>query len=109
MRILLWLALACAVGCQSSDVSRRLGASCTKNSDCDSRCMPPSNDWPGGFCTIACDSDAACGDNAHCINESGGVCAFACATNGDCTFLGTGYTCQMVDGIGGKVSVCHGG
>jgi len=103
------LALACAAGCQSSDVSRRLGASCTKNADCDSRCMAPSPDWPGGFCTIACDSDATCGDGAHCINEAGGVCAFACTTNADCTFLGAGYTCKMIDGIGGKVSVCHGG
>jgi hypothetical protein len=110
VRIALALALVFVLGCQSSDVSRRLGAACTMNSDCDSRCLGPGAGWPNGFCTVPCDTDAACGDNARCIAETGGVCAFPCAANADCTFLGAGYTCQQVDArSGGKVMVCHGG
>jgi hypothetical protein len=107
---LAWIVLF-ALGCQSSNVSRQLGARCDMNSECDSRCLMPGGDWPGGFCTVACDSAAACPDGASCISESGGVCAFACGGVADCAFLGTGYSCKQVDAQGGgvKVTVCHGG
>jgi len=106
--VLLAIAL---VACQSSDVSRQLGARCDLASDCDQRCLAPGNDWPGGFCTITCDTDQGCPSDALCIDEQGGVCAFACNADTNCAFLGTGYTCKAVDrhGGGNKVMVCRGG
>lgn len=103
------LALACLAACQSSDVSRSLGARCDTNADCDQKCLA-SADYPGGFCTTVCDNDNACSSDALCASESGGVCLFKCTLDPDCAFLGAGYTCQMVDAnVGGaKVLACRG-
>jgi hypothetical protein len=104
------IALALA-GCQNLDVSRSVGARCDQAADCAERCLVPSGDWPGGFCTVTCDTKANCPDGSTCIDEQGGVCAFSCVGDGDCTFLGSGYTCKAVDshGAGVKVMVCRGG
>ncbi|MBV8758151.1 MAG: hypothetical protein JO257_12770 [Deltaproteobacteria bacterium] len=109
MRIAM-LALLLA-GCQNLDVSRTLGARCDKTAECNERCLVPSGDWPGGFCTVTCDSAANCPTDSTCIDEQGGVCAFSCVGDADCAFLGTGYTCKSVDshGAGAKVMVCRGG
>ena len=111
MRIaLVLLALA---GCQSSDVSRSIGARCDLSSECDERCLGPDpTSWPGGFCTLTCDTDQKCGDRAVCIQEAGGgVCAFSCASDPDCAFLGTSYGCKSLDPHTGgrKVMACRGG
>lgn len=105
----LLLAAALLAACQSDDVSRRIGARCDVTSDCGQKCLVPSGSWPGGFCTVACTTDDDCGGSARCIDEDGGVCAFGCVANPDCTFLGDGYTCMEVDAHGAKVSVCRGG
>ncbi len=109
MRIaILLLAL---VGCQSSDVSRSLGARCDLNSDCDQKCLGPDGDWPGGFCTTVCDTNDQCGGGGVCIEEQGGgLCAFSCSVDDQCLFLGSGYTCMAVDGHTGgrKVMACRG-
>ncbi|HUS32955.1 MAG TPA: hypothetical protein VMZ53_30845 [Kofleriaceae bacterium] len=105
-------ALAVLAGCQSSDVSRGVGARCDQSSECDERCLLPSADWPGGFCTISCDSDADCPGDAACVDEDGSaICAFTCVTDPGCTFLGQGYVCKERDahGVAGKASVCRGG
>ena len=109
MRIALLLVLLAA--CQSSDVSRTLGARCDRNADCAQKCLVPGMDWPGGFCTTVCQTDGDCGDGSHCIAESGGVCAFACSGDADCKFLGDTYRCEQVDAAGGppQVKVCRGG
>lgn len=107
------LALAAIAGCQSSDVSRELGARCDRNSECDERCLAPSPEWPGGFCTISCDVNADCPSGSACVDEGGnGVCAFTCATDAGCVFLNVGYACKERDTHatgGGKVNVCRGG
>ena len=98
--------------CSSSDVSRELGARCDVAAECDERCLAPSTDWPGGFCTITCDNDADCPTEAACIDEGGndGVCAFICASDPGCVFLGAGYECHERDvhGLPVKVMVCRG-
>jgi len=106
--VLIALALA---ACQNLDVSRSVGARCDMATDCNERCLTPSGAWPGGFCTVTCDTAASCPESSTCIDEQGGVCAFSCVGDGDCTFLGTGYTCKAVDshGAGAKVMVCRGG
>ncbi len=104
---LVWLGL-CA--CQSSDVSRAVGAECNTSDECDVECLGPSSSWPDGFCTVLCDDDTGCPSNARCVEENGGVCAFQCAGDTDCAFLGTAYLCQQEDSHGGgaKVMVCRG-
>jgi hypothetical protein len=106
------VALALLAACQSSDVSREVGARCDRSSECDEQCLTPSNDWPGGFCTISCDSDASCPADTACVDEGGGTaCVYTCATDPGCAFLGPGYLCKERDhhGDGGKVNVCRGG
>ena len=108
MRFVLVLGLWTA--CQSSDVSRAVGARCDSNADCDQKCETPSNAWPGGFCTVLCDTDANCPENTRCVDEAGGICAFTCAADPECAFLGAGYMCKQVDSHGGgtKVNACRG-
>lgn len=111
MRIaMITLALALAA-CQSSDVSRELGARCDVAAECDERCLGPSMEWPGGFCSITCDTDNDCPLDAKCIDESGGgVCAYSCLGDPGCYFLGADYECHERDahGAGMKVMVCRG-
>lgn len=105
------VAIACAlVACQSSDVSRELGARCDTSAECDDRCLGPSADWPGGFCSFRCETDSDCPSDAACLEEEGGVCAFTCTMDVNCAFLGTGYGCKERDARGGagKRFVCRG-
>jgi hypothetical protein len=104
------LVLALAA-CQSSDVSRSIGARCDLSAECDQKCLGPDGNWPGGFCTLICDTNEVCGGGAVCIQEQGGgVCAFSCAGDSDCAFLGA-YACKAIDGHTGglKVMACRGG
>jgi hypothetical protein len=106
------LALTALAACQDSDVSRAVGARCERSSDCDDRCLGPSGDWPGGFCTLDCDSDSDCPPDARCVREDdSGICAYACFTDPGCVFLGNGYTCKERDSVRDaaiKVTVCRG-
>lgn len=108
--IVAWLVAGALAGCQSSDVSRELGARCDRTADCDSRCLLPSVDYPGGFCTLACNTASECPDGSTCADNDGGVCLFQCTGNSECTFLGPGWTCKQVDARGGQttVMVCRG-
>jgi len=106
------VALVLGAGCNDSLVSRSVGARCDRTIECDDRCLAPSEEWPGGFCTIDCDSDNDCPEDTMCIKEGdGGVCAYFCRDDRDCIFLG-GYLCKERDAqpeTAGKVNVCRGG
>jgi hypothetical protein len=101
-----WLA-----ACQHSDVSREVGARCELSAECDDRCLPPSSNYPGGFCTLACSDRSECPSETTCADREGGVCLFECAGDPDCAFLGAGWQCRVDDLRGGgiKVMVCRGG
>ncbi|TMQ04160.1 MAG: hypothetical protein E6J90_52145 [Deltaproteobacteria bacterium] len=104
--------IACgALACQSSDVSRQVGARCDRSSECAERCLFPGADYPGGFCTIGCTGRTDCPSGTTCADREGGVCLFECASDASCAFLGTGWGCKSVDLRGGgiKVMVCAGG
>lgn len=102
--------LVLVAGCGGSDVSRELGARCDDSSECDDRCLLPEDDWPGGLCTVMCDDDTDCPDEADCADEEGGVCLFTCDEVEDCRFLGLGWTCQTLPAhpSGEGVRVCVG-
>jgi hypothetical protein len=100
------------MACQSSDVSRQVGARCEESAECDQRCLGPSGDFPGGFCTIACDHSSDCPDNGACVDDSGGACLIRCLIDTDCQFLGTGWACKTENERGNAdvmVTVCRGG
>ncbi len=89
------LALVVLLGaCQSSDVSRELGAECTTPKDCDAVCATGAA-WPDGMCTSSCTTDADCPDETACVADQGGICAYKCSTDENCAFLGTSWSCKM--------------
>lgn len=100
---------AALAACQSSDVSRDLGARCDKRSECNELCASGTA-YPGGFCTELCATRDDCPSGATCADRENGICLFECARDSDCAFLGAGWGCQAVDLRGGgiKVMVCSG-
>ena len=90
-------------GCQSSDVSRELGAECTTDKDCDGVCAT-GGAWPDGMCTLSCSNDMDCPSETACISEMGGICAYRCTVDALCEFLGPAYACKSE----GQVMVCRG-
>lgn len=85
-----WSGAGCGV---DADVSRTLGARCDRSAECDDRCLPPGEDFPGGFCSVSCESSGDCPSGASCTATEAGVCLFDCAGDADCAFLGAGWRC----------------
>lgn len=110
MRSAILAAVAALVACQDSDVSREVGARCDDSGECDERCLTAAADYPGGFCTIACNDRSECPHATTCADREGGVCLFECTLDADCAFLGAGWQCGAADLRGGgiKVMVCRG-
>jgi hypothetical protein len=86
--------LGALIACGGADVSRLLGAQCDVTAECDDRCLAPGNDYPDGFCTLDCSSNAECPEDSDCVDLEGGVCLFTCNVAEDCVFLGPGWTCR---------------
>jgi hypothetical protein len=100
----LWIA-----ACGENDVSRMIGARCDDSDECDGRCLTPDDSAPGGFCTLPCDDDSDCPDDAACVEAEGGVCLFTCRSEAGCSFLGAGWSCLESDRRPeGTVMVCRG-
>ena len=61
------------------------------------------------MCTLSCANDNDCPAGSRCIDESGGVCIYACVDPRDCAPFGAGYTCVARDlrGSGGQALVCR--
>jgi len=110
MRLLV-LMLVVLGGCGGhglGDTDDTVGNACTRDSDCDERCLPPSGDYPAGFCTLNCIDDRDCPGDTFCVASDGGVCLFICP-DFRCSDLGPGWECKEVDhASGGKVDVCRG-
>ena len=102
--------MALVAACQDSAVSREVGARCNRSTECDERCLTSDTDYPGGFCTIACNDRSECPTHTTCADREGGVCLFECDADRDCAFLGSGWQCTDADLRGGgiKVMVCRG-
>jgi hypothetical protein len=104
-----WALLYLLTACGEHDVTRMIGARCDDADECDQRCLRSGDDFPGGFCTLACDSDGDCPDGSTCVAEDGGICLFTCSGDPSCSFLGTGWSCVEREGQPeGTVRVCRG-
>ncbi len=90
------------LGCGKSDVSRTLGARCESERECDDLCLT-GDDFPDGFCSVSCDSDDDCPDDARCVRHQGGRCLFACDRDEDCEFLGDKWECKDESNASGQV------
>ena len=109
-----YLVILCALfvtacgGHDNGDIDPIVGAACSNDRDCDSRCYL-GGDFPGGFCSMSCETDNDCPNDTYCMAEAGGVCMFACPAF-DCSRLGGGWQCHDRDRQnGGKTNVCSGG
>lgn len=112
MRSLRGLALAASmlwvVGCGNGGVGTDgdvVGGACDAAGGCagGSFCIV-EGDFPGGTCSIMCDSQADCPSGSACVTENGGVCLLACESNGDCR---EGYACEEKSAPGdGHAFVC---
>jgi hypothetical protein len=106
--VTLALLLGACGGHDTGDIDEVIGAACTSDRDCDTRCYL-DNDLPGGFCSVSCQSDNDCPDDALCMETNGGMCMFACPAF-DCTRLGAGWKCGDRSRLsGGDANVCTGG
>jgi hypothetical protein len=102
------LFLAACGGHSEGQIDNVIGSPCASDRDCDSRCYIDTGDFPGGFCSISCQTDNDCPGDTYCMSKSGGVCLFACPAF-DCSRLGTGWGCHDEDRKnGGKQQVCIG-
>jgi hypothetical protein len=105
--ILCALVVGACGGHDTGDIDDVIGAACSTDRDCESRCYS-GGDFPGGFCSLPCASDNDCPGDTYCMSESGGVCMFACPVF-DCSRLGPGWECRDENRLnGGNVSVCSG-
>jgi len=96
-----------ACGHGDGDIDETIGATCKDDRDCDQNCVM-GGDFPGGFCSLNCDTDNACPDDSFCMEAEGGICQFACPAF-DCDRLGPGWECKSKKRRnGGETSVCSG-
>lgn len=94
-------------GHDTGEIDNVIGAPCTSDRDCDSRCYI-GGDFPGGICSQSCQTDNDCPSDTFCMAKAGGVCLFACPAF-DCSRLGQGWGCHDEDRMGGgKQNVCIG-
>ena len=108
MRILLLTLLVACAGHGSGSIDEVIGAACASDRDCANRCYTDPQDFPGGFCSRSCTSDADCPSDTVCATKAGGVCLFTCPPM-DCTTLGAHWHCSDQDVVGGgKAAVCNG-
>ena len=105
--VILTALLVAACGHDEGDIDDVVGAACSSDRQCDTRCFI-GGDFPGGFCSLSCATDNDCPGDTYCMQEAGGVCMFACPAF-DCQRLGPGWSCHDRDRLnGGKINVCSG-
>ncbi len=111
-----WILGLGIAACADLDVSRSIGARCDLSGECNERCLAPAADYPGGFCSISCDTAIDCAtSDTTCVDDEGGVCLFQCNADANCAFLGAGWRCVERDARGAvtgedtQVKVCRGG
>ncbi len=68
-----------------------VGGPCTTNGDCANVCQG-GGDFPGGTCTLFCNTDDDCPPDTACIGKDNvGLCLLTCSVPADCR---PGYSCE---------------
>ena len=106
------LGLLLFLGCGHDTVGPHgdlVGGACVSDRDCQATCITGSSHYPGGMCTVPCDSDLDCPPDTVCVDDDGGVCAVWCGDLGDCAGFGGAFTCNSVGRKGGSgdTQVCR--
>ncbi|HME91242.1 MAG TPA: hypothetical protein VKE49_07450 [Myxococcaceae bacterium] len=92
-----------SVGPNGHDV----GALCSTDQDCSSRCTH-NGDFGTGMCTKPCASDRDCPSGSVCISSDNGMCAVACQNDNECSGFGRAFICGSKSRISGGTSlVCR--
>jgi len=89
---------ACAVDCSGderpppvSPAGDVVGGPCSAPEHCVERLCLTSGNFPGGTCSVACESDLDCPSGTWCIDTDSGVCLLACTHPSQCR---AGYDCS---------------
>ena len=62
-----------------------VGPACEKERDCNDISFCLQGDlYPGGICTMFCDSITGCTPDSWCVSLQGGVCLPECTSDADC-------------------------
>jgi hypothetical protein len=106
------LALACSSSTPPAAGSVDIvGASCKTDADCPSSWCVHDRNYPGGMCSVHCQSDADCLMGTVCVQDAGGMCALPCTTTEACMNVANGnYVCSLTaaKGKSGTLYVCRG-
>lgn len=85
---------------------RLVGGGCVVHQDCagGSVCLTDS-DFPGGMCTIYCDTSLQCPEGTACVDKKSGLCLPLCRAHVECR---PSYVCKdrKLEGESGEVLVC---
>src|SRR5262245_53543464 len=107
MKRIVAIAVLLIAGCGNDGIDREIGATCVTDRDCVDRCYN-GPEFPGGFCSLQCQSDLDCPIDTLCMSTNGGTCMFECPQF-DCGRLGPGWRCRLRShAAGGDANVCSG-
>jgi len=82
-----------------------VGGACTTGQCADGSYCELSGSFPGGVCTVTCNSHADCPSGTRCISNQSGICLLECLETSDCR---SGYRCDIESDEegGGESRVC---
>jgi hypothetical protein len=107
--VMLLAVVALAPSACHERTDRTIGDPCADDRDCRTACYPDSNEFPDGFCSRPCNSDADCPSDSACVDAAGGMCLFVCPEF-NCDYLGSSWHCadRSRRGEPGSITVCIG-
>ena len=101
------LAMVAALGCGDGGVGRSgdvVGGPCEVDGCAGGSMCLVNTMFPGGTCTVACETQADCPGGSTCVQEGGGTCLLACDGAEDCR---DGYGCNEKSTLpAGSAFVC---
>lgn len=89
--------------------SALVGRTCTANQDCEQTCLSNDSHYPGGMCTVRCNTQQDCPAGTACVDEKEKICSVTCVNNADCAAFGRGFVCDARSRVGsaGSALVCR--
>jgi hypothetical protein len=88
MRRMAWLVPVVLTACGNSTPSNPggpIGSACAVPADCADECLPPSDTYPGGVCSMWCGDGGSCPIGTRCVTiGTDAFCLADCASGSDC-------------------------